>query len=637
MTSSEDTQRGPRPGAGLLALLRLLPSVSRPRTALVGGTTLVAGLLPVAFTIAAGIMVGAVPGAVAGGLDSPEGRRLLTALIVAAVLFVAEQVTGQVQSYLADALGRRTSGILRERAMAAALRPVGLAHLEDRDLADTISLARDLGPGQFTPGGAVAGLAVGAVPRIQMAVSALVVGVLFSWPLALVLLVGGAVSQVLLLRVFFVHAAVLADTTAVLRRSVYVRDLALTPGAAKEVRVFGLAGWLGARFTRVWNDAMASVWQQRRDLRGPLATVCILHGGVLGVGLLVVARAGVQGAIGVESLAVLLGAVIAAMGLQGSDNDIRAAYGAASVPALLRLEQAVAEPRFAAAGHLPALGMPTEAIRLEGVGFRYPGSERDVYAGLDLTIPAGQSLAIVGVNGAGKTTLVKLLARLYEPSAGRITVDGVPLAELDPQAWRRQLAVLFQDFVRYGLTAADNVAFGAVDADSGPAALARAAERAGAGEVVEQLAEGWDTILTRAVTGGADLSGGQWQRVALARALLAVDAGARVLVLDEPTANLDVRAEAELYDRFLDLTRGLTTILVSHRFSTVRRADRIVVLDAGRVVEDGSHDELLELGGRYAAMFNAQASRFADAPVGAPGPGHPAVDGDQREGEITGA
>jgi ATP-binding cassette subfamily B protein len=236
--------------------------------------------------------------------------------------------------------------------------------------------------------------------------------------------------------------------------------------------------------------------------------------------------------------------------------------------------------------------------------------------GLDLVVPAGTSLAIVGANGAGKTTLVKLLARLYEPTAGRILVDGVDVRDLDVTSWRARLAVIFQDFVRYELPAADNVGLGGLPRAGDRRALETAASRAGTLEMIEGLPKGWNTVLARAYTDGCDLSGGEWQRVALARALFAVEAGATVLALDEPTANLDVRAEAELFDRLLDLTSDasragpLTTLLISHRFSTVRRAGRICVLAGGRVVELGTHDELMAVGGRYARMFGLQAARF---------------------------
>ncbi|MGH2461385.1 MAG: ABC transporter ATP-binding protein, partial [Chloroflexota bacterium] len=263
--------------------------------------------------------------------------------------------------------------------------------------------------------------------------------------------------------------------------------------------------------------------------------------------------------------------------------------------------------------HAPPPDSPREGIRFDGVTFRYPGRDADVLAGLDLTIPAGQSLAIVGTNGAGKTTLIKLLCRLYEPTAGRITVDGRSLGTLDSRGWQRRIAAIFQDFARYHLSARDNVALGAPELADDRDRLRAAAEKAGALDLIESLPAGWETILSRQYTGGVDLSGGQWQRIALARALFAVEGGARVLILDEPTASLDVRAEAALYDRFLAITEGLTTIIVSHRFSTVRRADRICVLADGVVAEQGTHDELVARGGRYATLFALQASRFAES------------------------
>ncbi len=230
--------------------------------------------------------------------------------------------------------------------------------------------------------------------------------------------------------------------------------------------------------------------------------------------------------------------------------------------------------------------------------------------GLDLTIPAGSSLAIVGQNGAGKTTLAKLLCRLYDPQSGAIEVDGVDLRELDLDAWRSRLSAVFQDFIRFELPMRDNVApAGAPDAD-----IRAALADAGAAGLADL-----DTVLARGYEGGTELSGGQWQRVALARALCAVRQGAGLVLLDEPTAQLDVRGEAEIFDRILAATRHATTILISHRFSTVRHADRICVLEGGRVVELGTHDELMAAGGRYRTMFDLQASRFGG-------------DGDEEEG-----
>jgi ABC-type multidrug transport system fused ATPase/permease subunit len=254
-------------------------------------------------------------------------------------------------------------------------------------------------------------------------------------------------------------------------------------------------------------------------------------------------------------------------------------------------------------GDRPADGLPARELRFRDVRFRYPGADRPVLDGFDLTIPAGSSLAIVGQNGAGKTTLAKLLCRLHDPESGAVEADGVDIRELAVDSWRSRVTAVFQDFVRYELPLRENVAPLGADDESVLAAL----DAAGAGGLATL-----GTVLAKGYEGGTDLSGGQWQRVALARALHAVGAGAGVVILDEPTAQLDVRGEAEVFERILAATRSCTTILVSHRFSTVRHADRICVLDAGKVVELGSHDELMALGGRYRTMFELQASRFAD-------------------------
>jgi ABC-type multidrug transport system fused ATPase/permease subunit len=247
-------------------------------------------------------------------------------------------------------------------------------------------------------------------------------------------------------------------------------------------------------------------------------------------------------------------------------------------------------------------GLPAREIRFRGVRFAYPGAERPVLDGFDLAIPAGSSLAIVGQNGAGKTTLAKLLCRLYDPQQGAIEVDGIDLRALDLDEWRARLAAVFQDFVRFERSLRDNVAPSGASDEAVRAAL----EQAGAAGLA-----GLETPLARGYEGGRELSGGQWQRVALARALCSVAGGAGVVLLDEPTAQLDVRGEAEIFERVLAATRHATTLLVSHRFSTVRHADRICVLEHGRVVELGSHDELLARGGRYRTMFELQASRFS--------------------------
>jgi ABC-type multidrug transport system fused ATPase/permease subunit len=290
---------------------------------------------------------------------------------------------------------------------------------------------------------------------------------------------------------------------------------------------------------------------------------------------------------------------------------------AAPVAAVARLKAAMRRAGTITPGTRPADGMPARHIRFRNVTFAYPAAPAHlVLKELDLEIPAGSSLAIVGQNGAGKTTLAKLLCRLYDPQSGAIEVDGVDLKDLDLESWRRRVAAVFQDFVRFELTLRENVApqetggvlrealaeTPALD-DTVKAALAEA----GAGTLA-----GLDTVLAKGYSGGTDLSGGQWQRVALARALSAVRLGAGLVLLDEPTAQLDVRGEAEIFERVLAATRSCTTILISHRFSTVRHVDRIAVVEHGAVVEFGSHEELMDLRGRYWTMFSLQAKRFAE-------------------------
>jgi ABC-type multidrug transport system fused ATPase/permease subunit len=277
---------------------------------------------------------------------------------------------------------------------------------------------------------------------------------------------------------------------------------------------------------------------------------------------------------------------------------------AAPAGAVLRLREAMRPAGALISGARAADLMPALEIRFRNLSFAYPRTDALVLDGFDLTIPAGSSLAIVGQNGAGKTTLAKLLCRLYDPQSGSIEIDGIDLRELDLDAWRSRVAAVFQDFIHFELPLRDNVS----PSGSAPDNVIQAAlAEAGAADLA-----GLDTVLARGYEGGTELSGGQWQRIALARALCAVKLGAGIVLLDEPTAQLDVRGEAEIFERILAATRHATTILISHRFSTVRHADRICVLEQGKVVELGTHDELMAAGGRYHTMFELQASRFGE-------------------------
>ena len=601
--------RGKLRSSGRLDLIRRSAAVSPGLTAVAGALTMASGLLPAAFSLATGALAEAVPQAVGQGIGSASGRRLTVALLAASAVYVLIQVVGPVRGTVTDILMRRVDASLATRLMHLVSRPRSIAHLEDAEVLDRVAQAQGAVNGA-TVGGTVAYLSMAWTMRLQ-GLAALVILARFHWWLAAVLAAGQAVSLGWRRRHWLEVTKVVFDRTDSMRKADYVRNLALLPDAAKESQVFSLAGWLVARYRTSFLDTMEPVWRSRRSGGAAALGVSVLMLVLDGGALVLIARAGVDGAITLGAAVVYAQAVLATGALGAFDlGHVRLEDGLSSLRVLGAMEQALPRAAISLAGHLPATGLPKRAIRFEGVRFRYPGRDEAVFDGLDLEIHAGQSLAIVGINGAGKTTLIKLLARLYDVDGGRITVDGIDVRDLDPVDWQRRVAAIFQDFVQYPVSAHDNIAFGALANAGDRSGVEHAARRAGAYEAVTALPKGWDTVLNRQFTGGAELSGGEWQRIALARALFAVAAGAGVLVLDEPTASLDVRAETGLYDRFHDLTRGVTTIVVSHRFSTVRRAERIVVLEHGRVVEDGCHDALLDAGGRYAEMYTLQASRF---------------------------
>ena len=597
--------------------LRLAVKVGGWRGPVVSGLLLAGAALPPLEMLALGALVGSLPATVHAGLSSAAGQRTLQALGAWAGLMMLLQIVPRLRTAVATSMGWRLDSSLRQRAMAAVNRPWGIAHLEDPAIANLISQTAGIGVAGYTPGLAVNQLisARYATTLTALASGALLIG--YHWWAALLLFVVLTSFSAISRRTYTRQVSVVTGQSAAVRRAQYFRDLALAPASAKEVRLLGLGPWIAGRLRGEWETGLGDHRRpQAAAFRATIAaSVVVMLTNALIYGLL--ASDAATGAISLAALVVYLrsvGALGALGGLGPADSII--AHGFAALPAILELERVTAPAPGPELARLPAPA-PEREIRFDKVSFTYAGGHAPVLRDLDLTIPAGTSMALVGLNGAGKTTLVKLLARLYDPSGGAVRVDGVDLHEVDPQDWQKRIAAIFQDFLRYGLPARDNIGFGGLAIAGDQAALERAAGKAGVLERIEALPKGWDTPLSRHFTGGADLSGGEWQRVALARALFAVEAGARVLILDEPTANLDVRAEAELYDRFLDLTKGLTTLLISHRFSTVRRADRICVIEDGAVLELGTHDDLMAKGGRYAEMFALQSSRFVDT-AGAP-------------------
>jgi ATP-binding cassette, subfamily B, bacterial len=592
-----------------LGLIRLLPRAGPGLLAAAVALNLALGLLPLLFVVGMSALLAGLPAGRAG----PIGL----ALTVAIGALVLQQVLGSFQPALADAVARRVDAHCVRRLMTASLRSAPVAALERADVRDALADCRAAFAREMSTPGDAAAATLALLARYTQLTGAAVLLAAVRHPVA------GAAMAATALAVrsgqrgsLGRFATMWAGLAPARRRAHYLRGVATGTSAAKEIRVLGLRTWLTDRLTTDTRAYLTALWTGRRAV-GLWPFVALAGVAALGGGLVLadLARATAAGSLSILRFAVALQAILIPMRFATyfPECDVQTQFGAQAYRTLLDFEALAAAPA-ATSGAEP--GPPRHAIRFENVSFAYPGGP-PVFDGLDLELPAGRSTAVVGLNGAGKTTLVKLLARCHDPTAGRITVDGRDLRDLDATAWRRQLAVVFQDFIRYELSARENIALGAPQLLSDDAAIHAAAQRGGAAPLLATLPSGLATPLFSRYDGGRDLSGGQWQRIALSRAFLATARGS-ILVLDEPTAQLDVRAEVEFYDRFLARTRGLTSVVISHRFSTVRRADTIVVLDRGKVVEQGTHDALLAADGRYASMFRLQASRFADDAT--PGP-----------------
>jgi ATP-binding cassette, subfamily B, bacterial len=552
---------------------------------------LLRGVLPALFAVAMGVLVAAVQRG--GGLAEP--------LTVVGVIFVLLQVLTPIHTAIGLNLGDRTAAYLYDRLTTACVRPQGMGHLEDPSLMGDLTVARDFDLGMTGPPLSysmdfIAGGLVGIVGGLAAAV--VLFG--FSW-WAPIVLVGAWLATHWLLRESGIWRDRNTDEVRSAQRDAdYAYRLAVDPPASKELRLFGLVRWnidrFVARRTRLHALQYEATQLRQRPLTWSLLIVTAANVAVLWS----IAAAAAAGRIDLGEIVIYAQCAVATSMIAFGGLNWALDGASAPVAAVRRLLPAMASAGRLASGERSAARLPAREIRFRDVTFAYPGGT-PVLDGFDLTIPAGTSLAIVGQNGAGKTTLAKLLCRLYDPQNGAIEIDGTDVRALDLTEWRTRLAAVFQDFTRFELTLRDNVAPSGAPDDVVLSAL----DAAGASRLARL-----DTVLARGYDDGIDLSGGQWQRVALARALCAVKEGAGVVLLDEPTAQLDVRGEAEIFERILAATRHCTTILISHRFSTVRHVDRICVLERGKVVEFGTHAELMALNGRYRTMFDLQAQRF---------------------------
>jgi ATP-binding cassette subfamily B protein len=525
-------------------------------------------------------------------------RLLLLTAVMAGLSFLSA-IGREHREILAELASRYAQSQIIDVACAVELEAYETPAFHDR-------LVRAAGGGQFRPWQVVEGLTGLAGALVGIAGVTLALLALQPWLVPLVLAAGVpllvAVARGGELMFRFHHR-----TTEAERRRNYLYMLLSGKDAAKELRAFGLEAFLRGRFDRLYDEHLAELRKvARRRLRvsllGNLVTTAAL-GGIVAV-LLVLA---LDGRIGLADAGTAAGAVFV-LGERLMNGVFSAGMLYESSLFIEDFTSFVAmAPEVEARRRRDPAPSGFRRLQVEDVSFTYPSATSPALSGVSMEIGAGEIVALVGENGSGKTTLAKLLCRLYLPHDGRVLWDGVDTAIVDPDELRRSVAVIFQDFLHYSLPASENIGMGRHQRLGDPEAIRGAAVHAGADEFLARLPAGYETVLGPEFEGGHELSVGQWQRVALARVFFR---DAPFIILDEPTAALDARAEHELFESIRTLCRGRSVLLISHRFSSVRSADRIYVLDRGRVPESGSHGELMALGGRYAGLFTLQASAY---------------------------
>jgi ATP-binding cassette subfamily B protein len=528
---------------------------------------------------------------------------LLVLLAVELGLAILSDLLGRVVSLVDGLLSERFANATSVRLMEHAA-TLDLEDFEDSELQDKLDRARRQTMGRSALMGQVFGQAQDLVTIATFAA-----GLTLYAPALIVLLVLALVPAFLGEAHFNAQSYSLNYAWTPERRELdYVRQTGASVETAKEVKIFGLNAFLIGRYRELAEKFYEAgrILATRRALWGGLLTAIGTVGYYIAYGL--IAWRTLRGDFTIGDLTFLSGSF---RRLRNLLEGILIGFSQMAGQALY-LDDLFSffeiRPEIVSPPNPRPIPQPLrEGLTFEDVGFRYPGAERFAVRHLSFTLRAGEVLALVGENGAGKTTLVKLLARLYDPDEGRIVLDGHDLKEYDLKELRSNVGVIFQDFVRYHLTAAENIAVGRIEARADRARIEAAATAAMADEVIRRLPNGYDQIIGKRFRTGVDLSGGEWQKIAIARAYMR---GAHLLILDEPTAALDARSEFEVFKRFKELSEGRTAVLISHRFSSVRMADRILVLEGGELEASGTHDELLAAGGRYAELFELQAAGY---------------------------
>jgi ATP-binding cassette subfamily B protein len=585
--------------------LELVWSTSRGLTLLLAVLTLIAGILPAAAAYVGQLIVDAVVGAIghtAGGLSGGAREALffvgLEALIVV-LIAAAQRGLSVTHSLLRALMGQRINVMILEKALT-----LELAHFEDSEFYDKLTRARrEASSRPLSLVNRTAGL-------VQNAISLVSYGVLLTRfsPWAVVLLAVGGLPA------FIAEAKFSGDAFRLFRwqspetrKQFYLETVLAREDHVKEVKLFQL----GPLFLQRYRDIFHQLYTQdrnltlRRDFWGyilGLIGTAAFYGAYAWIALSTIAQRITIGQMTMYLLVFKQGqaavsASLSAIGGMYEDNlYLSNLYE--------YLEQEVPEP----AGRAKSGPKPHDGVRFENVHFTYPQAERPALRGISLHIQPGESLALVGENGSGKTTLIKLLTRLYHPTSGRILLDGLDLRDWDGETLRSRIGVIFQDFARYQMLVGENIGAGDVVHFEDEGLWRQAAHKGMAEPFIKMMPEGYRTQLGRWFKGGRELSGGEWQKIALSRAFMRTNAD--ILILDEPTATMDARAEATVFEHFRNLTRGKMSILISHRFSTVRMAHQIVVIQNGRVIEQGKHEELMETGGHYAHLFSLQAEGY---------------------------